>query len=61
VKKARVRDALSPPMYVPENSRASALLATFRKGQRHMALVVSELGGIEGVVTLEDVLGRDCR
>jgi putative hemolysin len=53
---ARVRDALSPPMYVPENSRASALLATFRKGQRHMALVVSELGGIEGVVTLEDVL-----
>ncbi|MBX0327267.1 hemolysin family protein [Oscillochloris sp. ZM17-4] len=53
---AKVREAISPPLYVPENSRASALLATFRKGRRHMALVVSELGGIEGVVTLEDVL-----
>ncbi len=53
---ARVREAVAPPLYVPENSRASVLLATFRKGRRHMALVVSELGGIEGVVTLEDVL-----
>jgi putative hemolysin len=53
---AKVREAVSPPLYVPENSRASLLLATFRKSRRHMALVVSELGGIEGVVTLEDVL-----
>lgn len=53
---AKVRDAVSPPLYVPENSRASALLGNFRKSRRHMALVVSELGGIEGVVTLEDVL-----
>ncbi len=53
---ALVREAIAPPLYVPENSRASALLATFRKDRRHMALVVSELGGIEGVVTLEDVL-----
>jgi putative hemolysin len=53
---AQVRDAINQPLYVPENSRASALLATFRKSRRHMALVVGELGGIEGVVTLEDVL-----
>ncbi|WP_129633166.1 hemolysin family protein [Candidatus Oscillochloris fontis] len=53
---ALVREAVAPPLYVPENSRASALLATFRKDRRHMALVVSELGGIEGVVTLEDIL-----
>lgn len=53
---AKVREEMDPPLYVPENSRASALLATFRKGRRHMALVVGELGGIEGVVTLEDVL-----
>jgi putative hemolysin len=53
---ARVREVVAPPLYVPENSRASALLATFRKGRRHIAIVVGELGGIEGVVTLEDVL-----
>ena len=53
---AKVREAVAPPVYVPENSRASILLATFRKSRRHMAVVVGELGGIEGVVTLEDVL-----
>ncbi|PDW02415.1 hemolysin family protein [Candidatus Viridilinea mediisalina] len=53
---ARVREVIAPPLYVPENSRASLLLATFRKGRRHMAIVVGELGGIEGVITLEDVL-----
>jgi putative hemolysin len=53
---AMVRDVLSPPVYVPENSRASALFPLFRKSRRHMAIVVGELGGVEGVVTLEDVL-----
>lgn len=53
---ALVREVMDPPLYVPENSRASALLANFRKSRRHMAIVVGELGGIEGVVTLEDVL-----
>jgi putative hemolysin len=53
---AKVREVVAPPLYVPENSRATLLLANFRKSRRHMALVVGELGGIEGVVTLEDVL-----
>lgn len=43
-------------LFVPENSRAAALLPTFRNQQRHLALAVGELGGIEGLVTLEDVL-----
>jgi putative hemolysin len=51
-----VRDAMSSPTLVPETTRASLLLTTFRKTQRHMAIVVSELGSVEGVVTLEDVL-----
>ncbi len=44
------------PLFVPENSRAAALLPTFRNQQRHLALAVGELGGVEGLVTLEDVL-----
>lgn len=44
------------PLFVPENSRAAALLPTFRLQQRHLALAVGELGGVEGLVTLEDVL-----
>jgi putative hemolysin len=47
---------MASPTLVPETTRASLLLTTFRKTQRHMAIVVSELGSVEGVVTLEDVL-----
>jgi putative hemolysin len=53
---ALVRTVMHPPLYVPENMRAVELLATFRKNRRHLALVVSELGSVEGIVTLEDVL-----
>jgi putative hemolysin len=53
---ALVQDVMFPPTLVPENARASTLLTTFRKNQRHLAIVVSELGSVEGVVTLEDVL-----
>jgi putative hemolysin len=55
-REALVRDAMASPTLVPETTRASLLLTTFRKTQRHMAIVVSELGSVEGVVTLEDVL-----
>lgn len=51
-----VRDAMRPPLFVPEGSRAAALLSQFRKEHQHMALVVGELGTVEGLVTLEDVL-----
>ncbi len=51
-----VRDAMYPATIVPEHARASSLLSIFRKNQRHLAVVVSELGSVEGVVTLEDVL-----
>jgi putative hemolysin len=52
----RVRTVMVPPLFVPETSRASSLLQTFRKGQSHLAVVVGELGSVEGIVTLEDVL-----
>jgi putative hemolysin len=52
-----VRDAMmTRPVLVPENARAALLLALFRNQQRHMAIVVSELGSVEGIVTLEDAL-----
>jgi putative hemolysin len=51
-----VRDAMRPPLFVPEGGRAGALLTVFQRQQQHMAVVVSELGAIEGVITLEDIL-----
>ncbi|MFN0065346.1 MAG: hemolysin family protein, partial [Chlamydiales bacterium] len=42
--------------YAPETKRVSQLLQEFRTQQKHMAIVVDEYGGTEGVVTIEDIL-----
>ncbi len=44
------------PLVVPATIPANVLLRTFRDAASHMALVVDEYGGVEGIVTLEDVL-----
>jgi CBS domain containing-hemolysin-like protein len=44
------------PLVVPASTPANALLRTMRDAANHMALVVDEYGGVEGIVTLEDVL-----
>jgi putative hemolysin len=47
---------LRPAYVVPETKDLAALLADFRRGKQHMAVVVDEYGAMEGIVTLEDVL-----
>ncbi len=42
--------------YVPESRMIDDLLEDFRKLKIHMAVVVDEFGGTQGIVTLEDVL-----
>lgn len=42
--------------FVPESRMIDDLLEDFRRRRIHMAIVVDEFGGTQGVVTLEDVL-----
>jgi len=42
--------------FVPESRMIDDLMEDFRKLKIHMAIVVDEFGGTQGVVTLEDVL-----
>ena len=42
--------------FVPENKKINDLLEEFRQKKIHMAIVVDEYGGTEGIVTLEDIL-----
>ncbi len=44
------------PLIIPESKPLNTLLQAFRAERRHMAIVVDEYGGTEGIVTLEDVL-----
>ena len=49
-------EQLQPPLFVPEMMRAVDLLADLKTRQLHFAVVVDELGGTAGIVTLEDLL-----
>jgi gliding motility-associated protein GldE len=42
--------------FIPENKKINDLLEEFRRKKIHLAIVVDEFGGTEGLVTLEDIL-----
>ena len=45
-------------LYVPPSMPAAELLTLMRAKRSHMALVIDEFGGTDGLVTLEDLLER---
>ncbi len=47
---------LRKPYFVPESRMIDDILEDFRKQKNHIAIVVDEFGGTQGLVTLEDVL-----
>lgn len=50
------RTLMREPYYVPEARMIDDLLEDFRRRRVHLAIVVDEYGGTQGIVTLEDVL-----
>lgn len=44
------------PYFVPESRMIDDLMEDFRKLKIHLAIVIDEFGGTQGIVTLEDVL-----
>jgi len=50
------RQLLRPPYFVPETKLAAELFHTFRKRKLSLALVVDEYGGVNGLVSMEDLL-----
>jgi len=47
---------LRPALFIPTNMRLNDALRSLRRSSAHMALVVDEHGGVEGLVTLEDLI-----
>lgn len=51
-----LRDIARPPFYVPDTKRIDDLLRELRERRVHIAIVVDEFGGTDGLVTIEDIL-----
>ena len=49
-------DKIQPAEYFPENIKIQTLLEELRAKQSHMAVIVDEYGGTQGIVTMEDIL-----
>lgn len=50
------QELIRSPFFVPENKKIDDLLNEFKSLKMHMAIVVDEYGGANGIITLEDVL-----
>ncbi|GAB5465033.1 MAG: hypothetical protein Kapaf2KO_04690 [Candidatus Kapaibacteriales bacterium] len=51
-----LRDLSRKVHFVPDSLELSKALEQFLLGQRHMSIVVDEYGGVDGLITMEDVL-----
>lgn len=49
-------DIIRPAYFVPETKKISALLRELQEQKIHMAIVIDEFGGTEGIITLEDII-----
>ena len=52
----KLDDVLQPPLYVVDTARLEHVLRQMQKAKMHFGFVVDEHGGLEGVITLEDLL-----
>ena len=51
-----LREMMATPTFVMQNTKVSDLLKMFQKTKTHMAVVVDEYDGVQGIVTMEDIL-----
>ncbi len=51
-----MRNAVKVPFFVPETIKADVLFRNMKKSRNIMAIVLDEYGGVEGIVTLNDLI-----
>jgi putative hemolysin len=51
-----LKAAMVPALYFPDTMPAFKAIEMFKSSRRHMAMVIDEHGGVEGLVTVNDIL-----
>jgi CBS domain containing-hemolysin-like protein len=54
--KGPIRRIIKPVIYTSPNTRISTLLKQLQGAKLHLAVVLDEYGGTEGIITLEDII-----
>jgi putative hemolysin len=54
--KVDLQQLAQPPLFIAESTRSLNVLEMFRQSGTHIALITDEYGGIEGLVTLNDLI-----
>lgn len=55
-KKDSIDEIICSTLYITKTTKISTLLTKLQHSKLHMAIVVDEFGGTQGIVTLEDIL-----
>ena len=51
-----IREIMSEPIYITESRKISDVLRIMQRKKTHMAVIVDQYGGTEGICTLEDII-----
>jgi CBS domain containing-hemolysin-like protein len=51
-----IRRMMRQPLFIPSSTKVDALIELLQTQNMHMAIVVDEYGGVDGIVTMEDAL-----
>ena len=51
-----IRRMMRQPLFIPASTKVDALIELLQTQNMHMAIVVDEYGGVDGIVTMEDAL-----
>src|SRR5204862_833637 len=52
----RVSQLLRKPVFIPDTARLNNAVRLLQNAQTHLGIVVDEHGGVEGIVTIEDLI-----
>ncbi|MBN2083371.1 HlyC/CorC family transporter [bacterium] len=56
IESLKLRALMMEPLFVPESKKVDDVLRELQRRKSHMAIVLDEYGGTEGILTIEDLL-----